>query len=154
MKRLIDDLLCSSSTPEPRLAARVRRHTLAKPCKLHVSILQSFTDLCTLHIKNSCHQYHPSRLVRSRRNHRPSTLHASFHRRQAVHHLRFRYHVKVQLSWLPCQSPLEFVLSLRSVSSCRLSSVVEVGPSTASLANQAPVYCGCPRIPAFLVTFP
>ena len=30
------------------------------------------------------------------------------------------------------------------VSSCRLSSVVEVGPSTASLANQAPVNCGCP----------
>ena len=30
------------------------------------------------------------------------------------------------------------------VSSCRLSSVVEVGPSTTSLANQAPVYCGCP----------
>ena len=30
------------------------------------------------------------------------------------------------------------------VLSCRLSSVVEVGPFTASLANQAPVYCGCP----------
>ena len=25
--------------------------------------------------------------------------------------------------------------------------MVEVGPSTASLANQAPVYCGCPAGP-------
>ena len=63
----IDDLLCSLSTPEPRLAARVRWHTLANPCKLHLNILQSFTDLCRLqaladvdvHVKNSCHQVHP-----------------------------------------------------------------------------------------------
>ena len=119
MKRLTDDLLCSSSTPEPRLAARVRRHTLAKPCKLHLSILQSFTDLCRLHIKNSCHQVHPSRLVRSRRSHRPSALRASFHRRQAVHHLRLRYHVSVCHSRLPCLSRPESAQWFRLVA-CRL----------------------------------
>ena len=55
-----------------------------------------------VHVKISFHQYHPSRLVRSRRSHRPSALHASFHRRQAVHYLRLRYHVRVCHSRLPC----------------------------------------------------
>ena len=54
-----------------------------------------------VHVKISYHQYHPSRLVRSRRSHRPSALHATFHRRQARHHLRLRYHVRVCHSRLP-----------------------------------------------------
>ena len=103
-----------------------------------------------VHVKISCHQYHPSRLVRSRRSHRPSALRASFHRRQAVHHLRLRYHVNVQhssatmLEFVTPDSRVRVVLSLRSGLVLSLVVCGEVGPSTASLANQAPVYCGCP----------
>ena len=86
-----------------------------------------------VHVKISCHQYHPSRLVRSRRSHRPSALRTSFHRRQAVH----------QLEFVPPDSRVGVVLSLRSGLVLSLVVCGEVGPSTASLANQAPVYCGC-----------
>ena len=48
------------------------------------------------------------------------------------------------LEFVSPDSRVRVVLSLRSGLVLQLVVCGEVGPSTASLANQAPVYCGCP----------
>ena len=48
------------------------------------------------------------------------------------------------LEFVSPDSRVRVVLSLRSGLVLSLVVCGEVGPSTASLANQAPVYCGCP----------
>ena len=51
-------------------------------------------------------------------------------------------------------SRVRVVLSLRSGLVLSLVVCGEVGPSTASLANQAPVYCGCPAGPTGVIQSP
>ena len=48
------------------------------------------------------------------------------------------------LEFVTPDSRVGVVLSLRSSLVASLVVCGEVGPSTASLANQTPVYCGCP----------
>ena len=137
MKRLIDDLLCSSSTLQPRLAGGTLWRSLASFTSASCNRLRISADFTsrTLVTRSTCDDSSgpdeatdQAHSVRHSTDARPYIISGS----------------ATMLKFNTPDSRVRVVPSLRSGVVLSLVVCGEVGPSTASLANQAPVYCGCP----------
>ena len=108
-------------------------------CKLQALATSSNHSVDPVHVKISCHQVHTRRFVRSQRSHSPSTVHTPSCCHHIDSHERFSQAVRSTRPYVnTCSAAmLECTVDFLVV-------VVAIGPSTAFLANQAPVYCGCP----------
>ena len=116
-------------------SASCNRTRISANSKLLRRVLNHSVD--PVHVKISCDQVHPRRIVGSQRSHSPNTVHAPSYCHhtddeqqtgrtfnQAVRQPLLRYHVRVRNGFLvTCGG---------------------IGPQTAFLANQTPVCCGCP----------
>ena len=87
-----------------------------------------------VHVKISCHQNHPSRLIQS--DEVTDQAHSVRHSTDARPYIIFGS--ATMLEFVSPNSPVGVVLSLRSGLVLSLVVCGEVGPSTASLANRHP----------------